>query len=119
MIIEGGEKITIESVQDDLNIIQEEILKNPNKIPSSKSLDQLEYDKLMLDELLGRNNEDPNDSKIVNMTNLIERILRTYRVEKSPIRISREKKNRLKEIGSDYENALGILLDFWDEKHKM
>ena len=115
-MIENREKITAESVQDDLNIILEELIKNPNKIPNSQSLDQLEYDLDCLKDLLN-NVEDPNDSQIPNLINLINRILKTYRVDLSPIKVSRFNKNRLRSIKVGYNDALGTVLDFYEKNH--
>ena len=116
-MIKNGEKITVESVQDDLNIMLEELLKNPNEFPRTKSMEQLEYDLNCLNKLLEKS-EDQNDAaNITNKINLIKRILKTYRAASSPIRISRYNKDRLNEIGCGYNVTITALLDFWDEHH--
>ncbi len=114
-IIKGGKKITVEAAQDDLNIILEDILRDGK--PSTQSLNQLEYDVELLTEMLEKTDDQTDAHNIANIINLIERILKEYRQSTSPIRVSREDKDRLKAIGSTYPKALKIVLDFWDEHH--
>lgn len=115
-MITYGEKNTIESVQDHLNTILEELLKNPNKTPKTVSMEQLEYDLISLRKILDREEDQNNAANIVNKINLIQRILKTYQ-DPSLINISRYNKNRLKEVACGYNVAINALLDLWDEHH--
>ncbi|AEG18662.1 hypothetical protein [Methanobacterium paludis] len=114
--------IILPAVQDDLNIVLEEILKNEK--PSKQSLDQLEYD---LDQLKNKLENATVDEahEISNSINLIERLLKTYRKAEeatSPIRIKRSTKRCLKnleypgKINEGYDDAINFLINFYESR---
>lgn len=115
VVIKNSEKITIDSSQDDLNIILEEILTNGR--PSRKSLDQLEYDLEVLNEQLDQTKDDTYAHNIAQLIELIERVLKEYLQTTGPIRVNRFDRDRLNAIGPTQPKALSKVLDFWDEHH--
>lgn len=115
--IKGSENIIINDVQDDLNIILEEILIKGR--PGGQSLDQLEYDLEQLKQVdLNTFKHEEEAENCVRILNLVEKILKEYRQSTSPIRITRENKDRLKDIDRTYDKAILRLLDFYDEHKK-
>ena len=107
--------IALESSQDDLNIILEELLIKGK--PSKQSLDQLEYDLKQLNKELSKGKNEDVAHNITQSINLIDRILKKYRQSTSPIRITRENKDRLHDLDATYDLAITTLLDFYDENH--
>lgn len=111
MIIKGSEKQIITGVQDDLNIVLESFITRGR--PDRQDLDQLEYDLTLLEKIDLNNVEDTEE--VVNLTELVRRIIQEYRQTTSPIRVNRENKHRLREVGATYNIGLTILLDFYEE----
>ncbi len=103
----------IESSQNDLNILLEQILAQGR--PSHQNLDQLENDLEELNIELNKTKDKDIAHNISNLIHLIESIIKKYRQTTGSIRITRENKEQLRDLGATYDLAITKLLDFYDK----